>query len=64
MRCTKLKVKTLYSTSVELLVESEGQGLCSWRSKEREEDGKARALAENAFDLNPPMMGFGNPLAD
>ena len=47
---------------MELLVESKGQGLSGWGGKEREEDGKARALAKNAFDLNPSTMGFGDPL--
>ncbi len=59
-----MKVKTLYSTSVELLVESQEKELGGWGGKEREEDGKAGALAENAFDLNPPTMGFGDPLTD
>ncbi len=59
-----MKVKTLYSTSVELLVESQEKELGGWGGKEREEDGKARTLAKNAFDLNPPTMGFGDPLAD
>jgi len=45
-------------------VESQEQGLCGWGGKKREENDKARALAENAFDLNPSTMGFGDPLTD
>ncbi len=45
-------------------MENQGQGLCGWGGKKREENDKARALAENAFDLNSPMMGFGDPLTD
>ncbi len=45
-------------------MESQEQGLCGWGGKKREENDKARALAENAFDLNPSTMGFGDPLTD
>ncbi len=46
------------------IVESQEKELGGWGGKEREEDGKAGALAENAFDLNSPMMGFGDPFTD